>query len=138
MPVRPGSPIHRPAPDFVESIEVLHHLYEPEHRTDNSHRGREASGGLKYLRKPFLAFEFVVELKLGNFAQLLRFCAIDRQSKHFFHEWVLHLGEFIIKGGDPTAAGHVRIIDQLFDHSLKAGLGFGKNPCQAPDCGQHN
>ena len=106
-----------PRPDFVDLVEMLHHLNQSENGSDDADGGRESSGRLKYLRNLLFVLGLIVEFQFHDLAQFLGLGAVDRQHERFLQERIVDLGELGVEGDDALAACFLGVLHQSLNRS---------------------
>ena len=122
--------------DFIDFVEVLHHLDEAEHSSDNANGRREATSRLKELRNFLFPFFFVVEFEFHNLAELLRFCAVDCQHERAAEKGILDFAGFAVERDQTFAAGLIGILDERGDRRLCVLGGLDEYMRQPPEAGE--
>ena len=117
--------------DFIDIVEMLHHLDQAKHRADDADRRSEASRRFEDLRNFLLHLGFVVDLKLHDLPYLRRFCAVHGQHQSLLQKGVGNLAEIAVEGNDATLACLVREFDNLREHLFRVCSLVQKNPHDA-------
>jgi len=93
------------APDLVEVLEVLHHLYQSEDGPDDADRGSIPSRGFPDAHFLFSAIDFDIGVKTHHFAENTKVGSVRGQTQSLPKKRVFHLKSFALKGRQAHPAG---------------------------------
>ena len=126
------------APDFINVIQVLHHLDESENRADDADGGRKSSGSLENLGYAFLVLGLIIEFKLHHLAKFLRLGAIHGQHQGFAKEWFFDVFEVAIERHNSFLAGSMRKSDNFLHQVLRIALCIEEDIAQLFEAGNND
>src|SRR6185312_6040447 len=120
------------APDFVKLVQMLHHLNQAQHRSQDSNGRRKAPGGFKHLRESLFMFLAAVEFHLHHLAQFAGFGAIHGEHERFPHERITNPSQMRIERDDALFAGLLSKAHKRADYLGGVPIGLKKHASQLP------